>query len=120
MELMDGVILLEEYTDFTNLGNVVFFISVITCIASVIALSNSIIFSSEREGTLIEKVIDIIVVIIGCLSIIGFFASFSPVFREETGRLEVIITQDADMDELLEQYTIIDHENGKYIIEKKE
>lgn len=120
MELMDGVILLEEYTGLTETGSIIFLCSVIAFILAIIALAVLCIFSSREMDKPIERIASIISIAIACISVAGTSVCYLPVFQEKTGRLEVIITQDADMDELLEQYNIIGYENGKYIIEEKE
>lgn len=120
MELMDGVILLEECTKTTETGIIIFLCSLIAFILAIIALAVLCIFICRGMDKPIERIARIISIAIAGISFAGTSAPTLPVFQEKNGLLEVIITQDADMDKLLEQYNIIDYENGKYIIEEKE
>lgn len=129
MEFMNGVISIKEIISLSISAMFIFVgIELIAIVMSfggiVLHIKGRRYFSTRRKivGTIIS--FDGIIIL---LLLIGFSKSNLIIpFAEElgltdhTGKYEVIVTNDADMNEFQERYEIIDYKNGVYTIKVKE
>lgn len=120
MKFMDGVILIEECTQISVIGCIVFTVSII----SVIILS----YGSFYVGCIISEkkwsdvymyvggILGVIIALIGKIAI-PIIPEF---FQEPNDEYNVVIDTDVDMNEFSKRYEIVDFKDGIYTITLKD
>ena len=118
MELMDGVILIEECTETSDMGYIMMIVSlVITTVLSLGAYKISEVFEEKCKDTAKRFVAALALTFL----ISGIFITLKVVpdldtFQEPNGKYKVTVSSNVDMNEFQNRYKIIDFENDIYTV----
>ncbi|MCM1524155.1 MAG: hypothetical protein NC120_06820 [Ruminococcus sp.] len=125
---MNGVIFIKEVTNLSVFGS--YLIGAILIAATVMSFGGvKLHIDGYRDFSDFKKIVGVILSVVGVALMVSLWAVInsddfmsyadSLGLTESTGKYEVTVTAEADMNEFQERYEIINFENGVYTIKLK-
>lgn len=129
MNFINGVILINEIMVLSTVGSYVLLVMLI--VFFVMALGGVKLYINGRSYfSTWRRIVGIIISLVGIALLMTLWVSvrsnliihiaYPLGFAEHTGKYEVTVDNNVDMNEFYERYEIIDYENGVYTIKVRE
>lgn len=115
MEFVDGVTIIKKCTETSTMGNIM----MILLLVITMALSFGAYKIGDDVYGRVGAVLSLAFLITGIFITLGVMPELDT-FQKPTGKYEVTVNSNVDMNEFQSKYDIIDYDNGVYTVKPKD